>query len=105
LQDVAENPRNLKITLLDAAQLPRVIDDPKVAAAVINTNFALEGGLDPLKDPLFLEAKDSPYANILVVKDTRTSDPALKKLAGVLNSPQVKQFIEEQYKGAVIPAF
>lgn len=105
VQDIVSSPKNLKITTLAAEQLPRVLTDPKVAAAVINGNYALEAGLDPTKDPLFLEEKDSPFANILVVKDTRANDPNLQKLAKALNSPEVKKFIEDTYKGAVIPAF
>lgn len=105
VQDIVSSPKNLKITTLAAEQLPRVLTDPKVAAAVINGNYALEAGLDPTKDPLFLEEKDSPFANILVVKDTRANDPNLQKLAKALNSPEVKKFLEDTYKGAVIPAF
>ena len=105
VQDIVSNPKNLKVTTLAAEQLPRVLSDPQVAAAVINGNYALEAGLNPTKDPLFLEEKDSPFANILVVKDTRANDPNLQKLAKALNSPEVKKFIEDTYKGAVIPAF
>lgn len=105
VQDIVENPKNLKINLLDAAQLPRVLQDPQVTAAVINTNYALEAGLNPVKDAIFLEDKDSPYTNILAVRQDKANDPALQKLAKVLNSPEVKKFIEDQYKGAVVPAF
>lgn len=105
VQDIVSNPKELKITTLDAAQLPRVLTDPKTAAAVINTNFALEGGLNP-KDALSIEdAKNNPYANILVVKESRKDDPNLQKLMKALNSPDVKKFIEDTYKGSVIPAF
>lgn len=64
--DIVENPKNLKIKELDAPQLPRVLDE--VTAAVINTNYALPANLNPLKDAIVLESKDSPYANIIVVK-------------------------------------
>lgn len=105
INDIVGNPRQLKITPIDAPQLPRVLQDPKVIAAVINTNYALEGGLNPTKDSLFTEDKDSPYANILVVKDSRKTDPALQKLTKALTSPNVKKFIEDKYKGSIVPAF
>lgn len=105
VNDIQDNPKQLKITPLDAPQLPRVLQDPKVTAAVINTNYALEGGLNPLKDSLTIEDKDSPYANILVVKESRKDDPALQKLAKALTSPDVKKFIEDKYQGSIIPAF
>ena len=103
IQDIVDNPKQLKVKMLDAAQLPRVLQD--VAGAVINTNFALEAKLNPTKDAMFIEDKDSPYANILVVKDTRANDPNLQKLAKALNSPEVKKFIEDKYQGAIVPAF
>lgn len=105
VNDIQDNPKQLKVTPLDAPQLPRVLQDPKVTAAVINTNYALEGGLNPLKDSLSIEDKDSPYANILVVKESRKDDPALQKLAKALTSPDVKKFIEDKYQGSIIPAF
>lgn len=105
VQDIVSNPKGFKILTTDAAQLPRVLDDPKTAGAVINTNFALEGGLNP-KDALSIEdAKNNPYANILVVKESRKDDPNLQKLMKALNTPDVKKFIEDTYKGSVIPAF
>lgn len=103
--DIVENPKGLKITPIEAAQLPRVLEDPAVTAAVINTNYALEGGLDPINDPLFLEDKNSPFANIVVVKESRKDDPNLQKLMKALNTPEVKKFLEDTYKGAVVPAF
>lgn len=105
VNDIKDNPKQLKITPLDAPQLPRVLQDPKISAAVINTNYALEGGLNPLNDSIVMEDKDSPYANILVVKDSRKDDPALQKLAKALTSPEVKKFIEDKYKGSIVPAF
>lgn len=102
VQDIIDNPKDLKFKTLDAAQLPRVL--PDVAGAVINTNFALEANLNPSKDAITLEDKDSPYANILVVKADKANDPALQKLAKILTSPEVKQFIEDKYKGTIVPA-
>lgn len=102
-KDIVDNPKNLKFNELDAAQLPRVLQD--VDFAVINTNFALEAKLNPVKDALFMEDKDSPYANVLVVRPDEQNNPAIKELVKVLNSPEVKKFIEDKYKGAIVPAF
>lgn len=105
VQDIVSNPKEFKIATLDAAQLPRVLTDPKTVAAIINTNFALEGGLNP-KDALSIEdGKDNPYANIVAVKESRKDDPNLQKLMKALNSPDVKKFIEDTYKGSVVPSF
>ncbi|HHV63917.1 MAG TPA: ABC transporter substrate-binding protein [Peptococcaceae bacterium] len=105
VDDVVENPKNFEIKMIDAAQLPRVLGDPKITAAVINTNYALEANLNPTKDALFIESKDSPYANILVTKPEKANDPLIKELAAELNTEDVKKFIEEKYQGAVVPAF
>ncbi len=102
-KDIAENPKNLKIRELEAATLPRVLT--QVDLALINTNYALEAKLNPEKDALIIEGSDSPYVNILVARPDNKDMDALKKLVGALHSPEVKQFILEKYKGAVIPAF
>lgn len=101
--DVVENPKKLKFRELEAAMLPRALDD--VDLALINTNYALEAGLVPTKDALFIEGADSPYANILVTRSDNKDAPGIKKLVDALHSPDVKKFIQEKYKGAVIPAF
>lgn len=101
--DIADNPKGLKIRELDAASLPRTLDD--VDLAVINTNYALEAKLVPTKDALFIEDKNSPYVNVLVVRPEDKDKEPLKKLAAALNTPEVKKFIEEKYQGAVVPAF
>jgi D-methionine transport system substrate-binding protein len=104
VQDVTGNPKQLQIEELEAAQLPRALDDADLA--VINMNYALEASLQPKTDALALEAgKDNPYANVLAVLPDRQADPNIQKLAQLLNSPEVKQFIEEKYQGAVLPAF
>jgi D-methionine transport system substrate-binding protein len=101
--DVAGNPRHLKFKPLEAAELPRALDD--VDAAVINGNYALQAKLTPGKDALALEkTQDNPYVNILVVKKGHENDPAVKKLAALLTSAQVKQYIETTFNGSVIPA-
>jgi len=101
--DIAENPKKLKFRELEAAILPRALDD--VALALINTNYAMEAGLVPTKDALFIEGAESPYANIVVAREDNKDDPSVKKLVNALQTPEVKAFIEKQYKGAVVPAF
>lgn len=103
LQDIAANPHNYKFIELEAAQLPRSLDD--VEAAIINTNYAIQAKLNPVKDALVLESKDSPYANGLVVRAGDENRPEIKALEKALNSPEVKKFIEEKYSGAIVPAF
>ena len=98
VKDITGNPKNLKVTELQAEQLPRVLED--VEAAVINTNWALQADLNPVKDSLAIESSDSPYANILVVKKDK-----IKALSETLTSDDVRKFIEEKYDGSVIPAF
>ncbi len=101
--DIVDNPRNLQITEAEAAMLPRTLDD--VDIAVINSNFAMEAKLNPTKDALFIEAKDSPYANIVAVRKGDEQRPEIQKLMKALQSSEVKKFIEDKYKGAIIPAF
>lgn len=101
--DIDKNPRNFKIKELDAPQLPRVLDE--VDAAVINTNYALAANLNPLKDALVLESKNSPYANILVVKEGNENKDYIKALNEVLNSNEIRNFINDKYKGSIVEAF
>jgi len=101
--DVSENPKNLKFLELDAAQLPRALADADVA--VINTNYALEAGLNPEKDAIAIEAAESPYANIIVVRTADKDAPWAKTLVESYHSPEVKKYIEDKYTGAVIPAW
>lgn len=101
--DIAKNPKKLVFKELEPAQLPRSLDD--VDAAVINNNFALDAGLSPREDAILLEkAKNNPYNNVLAVKKGNEDDPRVKKLEKLLTSPEVKKFIEDKYKGSVIPA-
>ncbi|MFJ4496186.1 MetQ/NlpA family ABC transporter substrate-binding protein [Pseudomonas atacamensis] len=103
LKDIEQNPKDLKFRELEAATIPRVLT--QVDLALINTNYALEAKLDPSKDALVIEGNDSPYVNILVSRADNKDSDAMKKLAAALHSPQVKQFITDKYKGAVLPAF
>lgn len=101
-KDIAENPKKLQVIEVEAAALPRALDDTTIS--VINSNFAMEAKLNPVKDSLFIE-KDSPYANIIAVRAGDEKRPELQKLAKALKTPEVKKFIEDKYKGAVVPAF
>ena len=103
-KDITDNPKNLKITEIEAAQLPRTLDD--VTAAVINTNFAGEAGLIPSKDAIIMEGKDSPYANVIAVREADQDSPAVKALVKAVNSPEVNAYIikELEPKG-IVPAF
>jgi len=101
--DIVENARNIRFQELDAAFLPRALVD--VDAAVINTNYALEAGLVPLRDALFIEGAESPYVNVVAVRTGDENRPELRKLAEVLLRPEVRQFILDTYKGAVVPVF
>ncbi|MCF0253875.1 MAG: MetQ/NlpA family ABC transporter substrate-binding protein [Duodenibacillus sp.] len=101
-RDIVGNPRRLRIVELEAAALPRALGD--AAAAVINANYALAAGLDPARDALARESGDSPYANVVAVREGDGRE-ALGKLAEALRSPAVRDFLESRYKGAVLPAF
>lgn len=101
--DVVASPRNIRLEELEAPMLPRVLSD--VDAAIINTNWALEAGLSPLEDAIAIEGKDSPYANVVVVRKGDSANPALQRVAEVLTSPAVRDFILEKYAGAVVPVF
>ncbi|WP_026369977.1 MetQ/NlpA family ABC transporter substrate-binding protein [Kallotenue papyrolyticum] len=104
VRDITGNPKNLQITELEAAQLPRALEDTTLA--VINGNYAIEAGLTPSKDALALESgQNNPYANVLVVLRGHENDPRVQALARLLQSPEVKQFIEDKYQGSVLPAF
>lgn len=103
LQDIADNPKNLKIQEVEAAQLPRTLED--VDISIINTNFALNADLNPMKDALFIEDKDSPYVNIIAVRDGDENRDDIKTLLATIKSDKVKKFIEDKYKGAIVPAF
>ena len=102
-KDITENPKDLKFRELEAATIPRVLT--QVDLALINTNYALEAKLDPSKDALVIEGSDSPYVNILVAREDDKDSEAMKKLVAALHTPEVKAFILEKYKGAVLPAF
>ncbi len=101
--DIVENPKNLKFVELDAAQLPRSMED--VDAAVINTNYAMEAGLNPATDPLVREGEKAPYVNILVVRTADKDADWVKALIASYHSDEVKEFIATTFKGSVAPAW
>ncbi len=101
--DIVNNTKNVKIVEMEAASLPRTLED--LDYAVINSNYALGGGLNPTKDSLFTESKDSPYANVVAIRVGDENRADLQKLKTVITSPAVRDFILEKYKGAVVPAF
>lgn len=103
VNDIAANPKNLKFQELEAAQVPRSIDD--VDLAVINSNFAMQVPLNPVKDSLSIEDATSPYVNIVAVRQGDEERPEIKALLKALCSEKVKKFIEEKYEGAVVATF
>jgi D-methionine transport system substrate-binding protein len=103
-RDITQNPKSLKIIEIEAAQLPRTLDD--TTASVINTNFAVEAKLIPARDAIIIESKDSPYANVVTVRKEDANSPATRALVKAINSPEVKKFIEtELVPKGIVPAF
>lgn len=101
-QDIAENPKNLVFSELEAPQLPRSMEDADIS--IINMNFALEAKLDP-KSAIYTESSDSPYANIVAVREGDENRPELQKLMKALQSAESKAFIEKKYGGAIKATF
>lgn len=103
-EDIASNPKKIAIVEMEAASLPRVLND--VDAAVINGNYALEAGLSAKKDGLFIEGADSPYVNIIAVKAGNENLDSVKALVKALQSDKVKAWIDMTYpNGEVVAAF
>ncbi|MBQ4003873.1 MAG: hypothetical protein II646_00230 [Firmicutes bacterium] len=98
--DIAENPFNVEIVEAEAAQLPNLLQD--VDYAVINCNYALSAGLNPVADSLLIEGSASAYSNILAVKEGNENSDKIKALKAALESKQVADFITSQYNGSVI---
>ncbi|MBD9208612.1 MAG: MetQ/NlpA family ABC transporter substrate-binding protein [Eubacteriales bacterium] len=100
VRDIVENPYNITIKEVEAAQLPNFLSD--VDYAVINSNYAISASLNPTKDSLAIEGSYSKYANILAVKEGNENTPKIKALKAALESKQVADFIAGKYDGAVI---
>ena len=98
--DIEENPFNVSIDEVEAAQVPNVLQDEDYA--VINSNYAISAGLDPTTDALAIEDGSSAYVNVLVCKDGNQEEPKIKALAAALQSQQIKDFMDENYKGSVV---
>lgn len=101
--DITNNPKKLKIVEIDAAQSPRALDD--VDAAGINTNYATQAGLDPVKDPILREDPKGPYVNLIAVRTADKDKPWVKALLESYYSPEVKDFVLTKFKGAVLPSW
>ena len=101
--DVVSNPKKLKFVELDAAQLPRSLDD--LDASAINTNYALSAGLHPGKDAIAQESAKSPYVNLIAVREQDKDKPWVAKLVKAYQSEPVRQFIQSEFKGAVLAGF
>ena len=101
--DVSENDKNLRFLELDAAQLPRSLADTDIS--IINTNYALAAGLSPRNDTIAMEEADSPYVNIIVVRQGDQDEDWAKKLVDAYHSDEVKAFIDEKYDGAVLTSW
>ncbi|THD55741.1 MAG: MetQ/NlpA family ABC transporter substrate-binding protein [Bradyrhizobium sp.] len=101
--DIVDNPRKFKIVEVDAAQTARTLDD--VDAAGINTNYATQAGLDPVKDAILREDPKGPYVNILVVRSADKDKPWVKLLVQSYQTPEIRDFVLAKFKGAVLPAW
>ena len=101
--DITENPKKLNFKEIDAAQLPRSLQD--VDAAFINGNYALDAGIDPVNDAILREGKDSPYSNIVAVKTENKEDKKIIALMKALHSEKVRKFIVDKYRGIIVPTF
>ena len=101
--DITSNPKNIEIRELEAAQIARSLNDVDVAA--VNTNYAIPAGLNPQKDAVVVESTDSPYANVIAVRTEDVNNETYQKLLKIYQSEPVRKFIQEEFKGSIIPAF
>ncbi|AJE47558.1 MetQ/NlpA family ABC transporter substrate-binding protein [Celeribacter indicus] len=101
--DITDNPKNLRFTELDAAQLPRSLAD--LDAALINTNYAIASGLDPKEDSIAMESAENPYVNVIVVRTGDEEQPWVQTLIDAYHSDEVKTFIEDSYHGTVLTSW
>ena len=99
-KDIEENPLNVSVDEVEAAQVPNVLQDEDYA--VINSNYAISAGLDPMTDALAMEDGTSAYVNVLVCKEGNENEPKIKALVAALESQQVKDYMDKNYKGAVV---
>jgi D-methionine transport system substrate-binding protein len=103
-EDVIENKKNLKFdTNYEAALLPQIYNNGEGDAVLINSNYAIDAGLNPLEDSIAIENSESPYVNVIAVRKGDENKEAIKTLVEVLRSKEIQDFILEKYKGAVVP--
>lgn len=103
--DITDNPRNLKIMELEGAQLPRVLDDPKVDVAIISTTYLQQTGLSPVRDGIFIEDKNSPYVNIIVTREDNKDAQNVKEFMQSYQSPEVAKAAETIFNGGAVPGW
>ncbi|KIY23280.1 MULTISPECIES: MetQ/NlpA family ABC transporter substrate-binding protein [Mesobacillus] len=104
IDDIKDNPKELKFgTEYEPALLPQIFNNGEGDAVLINSNFAIDAGLNPLKDSIAIEESDSPYVNVVAVREGDADKPAIKALVEVLHSKEIQDFILEKYEGAVVP--
>jgi D-methionine transport system substrate-binding protein len=103
VNDIVENPKNVKFIEVDAAQTPRSLEDVDLAA--INTNYALNVGLNPKKDALILEDKDSPWGCYIVAREEDKENPVFQKFVKIYDSEPITKFIEAHFKGSAFPTW
>lgn len=104
LKDIAENPKNIKFkTNIEASLLPQAYKNNEGDAVLINTNYAIDNGLNPLKDTIALEDESSPYVNIIVTRDGDEKDKRVTTLLDILHEKKNQDWITKEYKGAVVP--
>jgi D-methionine transport system substrate-binding protein len=101
--DVVDNPKKLRFVELDAAQLPRSLDD--LDASAINTNYAIQAGLLPNRDAIAQESAKSPYVNLIAVREQDKDKPWVARLLKLYQSEEIRQFVLKEFKGAVIASF
>lgn len=100
--DVTDNPKNLKLVELEAPQLPRSLDDQQIALAIINTTYASQIGLTPIKDGLFVEDKDSPYVNLIVAREDNKNAENVKKFVQAYQSDEVYDAANKIFNGGAV---
>ncbi|MFF2459335.1 MetQ/NlpA family ABC transporter substrate-binding protein [Peribacillus simplex] len=104
-KDIIENKKNLKFDAeYEAALLPKIYESGEGDAVLINSNYAIDAGLDPLKDSIAIEDSESPYVNVIAVNKGDENKEEIKALVEVLHSKKIQDFILKEYKGAVVPA-
>lgn len=103
--DITSNPLNLKIMELEGAQLPRVLDDPQVTVAIISTTYLQQTGLNPVRDSVFIEDKQSPYVNIIVTREENKDAANVRDFIKAYQSPEVAAAAEKIFNGGAVPGW